>query len=89
MKPINLSIHLTTALSEASGYLTKIELVLLFVLLITSCGAIKMEMLIAEAKPLSSPTTLIKKAVTQRGSENVKGSFVMLEKGLLSRKSNS
>lgn len=79
MKTVKLPKLLMTVLSATSGCLTKMEIVLIFVLSITSCYAVKMEMLIAETQPLTSPVTLIEKAVVERDSGSVKGAIVMLE----------
>jgi len=79
MKKVKLSKLLINNLSITSGYLTKMEMLLIFVLCMTSCYAIKMEMLLAETKLLSSPVTLVENTITQRDSNNVKQSIVMLE----------
>lgn len=79
MKKVKLSKLLINNLSITSGYLTKMEMLLIFVLCMTSCYAIKMEMLLAETKLLSSPVILVGNSITQRDSNNVKQSIVMLE----------
>mgnify|MGYP003384695718 CR=1 FL=1 len=70
-----------TVLSAASGCLTKMEIVLIFVLSITAGYAVKMEMLIADVKELSSPTALIEKSGVERDSANVKQSKMIFETG--------
>lgn len=65
-----------------SGYLSKLEILIIFVLSITSCYVVKIEMLLAENKLLSSSSTLIEEAVIQRYIGNVKKSIIMLEKAL-------
>jgi hypothetical protein len=57
-------------LSTSSGFLSKMEIVLIFVLSITSGYAIKMEMLLAETKPLSSPMVLVNNTEKQHDNGN-------------------
>lgn len=82
MKTVKFPKLLMTVLSAASGCLTKMEIVLIFVLSITAGYAVKMETLIADGKELSSSTALIEKAGVERDSGNVKLSIAILEQGL-------
>jgi len=83
MNKVKLSKFLSNNLSTASCYLTKMEILLIFVLSITSGYAVKMEMLLAETKPISPTETLIGKAVIQPNRGIVKQSTMMFEKNLL------
>lgn len=80
MNKVKLTKFLRNNLSTASCYLTKMEMLLIFVLSITSGYAVKMEMLLAETKPMSPTATLIGKAVIQSNSGIVKQSTMMFEK---------
>ena len=82
MKTVKFPKLLMTALSAMSGCLTKMELVLIFVLSMTAGYAVKMEMLIADGKELSSPTALIETSGVERDSANVNQSIAMLEQDL-------
>ena len=70
MRKENLSKSFVNILSTSSGFLSKMEIVLIFVLSITSGYAMKMEMLLAETKPLSSPMVLVKNADKQHDNDN-------------------
>jgi len=58
------------------------EIVLIFVLSITSCYVVKMEMLLADTKLLSLPVILTENAVIQSGVNHAKQPLMMLEKGI-------
>jgi len=82
MKKVKLPKFLILNLSSVTGYLTKMEILLIFVLSITSVYAVKMEMLLAETRPIIPTATLIGKVVIQPNSGIVKQSTMMFEKNL-------
>jgi hypothetical protein len=82
MKKVKLPKFLILNLSSVTGYLTKMEILLIFFLLITSVYAVKMEMLLAETRPIIPTATLIGKVVIQPNSGIVKQSTMMFEKKL-------
>lgn len=82
MNKVKLSKFLSNNLSSVCGYLTKMEMLLIFVLSITSGYAVKMEMLLAETKTISPTVTLIAKTDIPHHSGIVKQSTMMFEKEL-------
>ncbi len=83
MKTVKLPNVLTNILSPTACYLTKMEMLLIFTLLVTSYYAIKMEMLLAETKQSSSSEMLIVQADIKGDSSNAEQSFSVTEKGAL------